>query len=146
MSSDKIIIQEIAEKLECKIENIFDEVNDQYRCYSEWAKEFIVDNLLKNKKVRKICVEWEKSYAKRVRIICTDYPYILYSMKNKNTFNELSFRCQIPDIIGDLKELCQLDICVIGVGFSEKIWNLKRLISLNIYCPNWKGIFDGKVI
>lgn len=144
MTSDKIIIQEIAKELECKIENIFDEVNDQYRCYSEWAEDFIVDSLLKNKKIRKICVEWEKSCVKKLRIICTDYPYILYSMKNKNTFNELTFRCQIPDSIGKLKELCRLDICAIGVGFSEKIWNLKSLISLNIYCPNWKGICGWK--
>ena len=133
--NQKEIIDYIANKLECTVDFEYNDITPLYKNYSEWAQSFIMDSLLSNNKIRRISVYLENNSVKKLRIICTDYPNILYHMRNKNSFNELLDRYQIPDKIEELSELNQLDICTIGVRITEKIWNLQNLKRLYVYCP-----------
>lgn len=134
------ILEGIAQQMDCTVDDKFSEEIYPYKTYSDWAQAFLMEHLLQDDRIRRISVLIEDGRIKKMRILCASYPGILYSMRNAHNLNELFDITRIPDEIGDLTDLQHLDICTVGIRFSESIWRLPRLTKLNIFCPNWEGV------
>lgn len=142
--SQREIINTIAEQLGCTVDEDYSDDIYPYDTYSDWARSYIVDSLLKEKKVRRFSILVINECIIKLKITFIDYPNILYYMKCLIGLEELSDLVQIPDEIGKLQNLRQLDICTLGITFNEKIWNLTFLEKLNICCLS-ESVINGNI-